>query len=1215
MKRTYTEEQLAAINERNRTLLVSAAAGSGKTATLTERILRRLKDEKDPLDITRMLVATFTRAAAGELRERISDALSSALAEDPKNAHLARQLLLLPAAKIRTIDSFSGEFVRQNAEALGISRRFRVAEAAEAALLSASVMERLIEDGYAGLLEKEGGPTAGEFRRLSEALADPWEERSLPAMLSSLYRKISNYPERSGLLTRLGREMRAAREEPFHTPWGKEMRHRTGLFLEDALLRYEGLSRRIPTEGSVPEQAYLPLLAAESSYFRNLQDKLAEGYAAFREAILQPLAFSDLPSVSSGAVSRLGGVYRVFREKLKAELPEEAALYRFTAPQYLAAAEEYGILHETAGRLLSLFEERFFAEKKRRGICEFNDISHMMLQLLYREDGTLSPTALHMRETFDEVYIDEYQDVNPVQHKIFEALAGERARFMVGDIKQAIYGFRGAKSDIFASMREAFPPLEEAGDSPTASLFMSCNFRSDEPILRYTNGIFRFLFGHAAKTIHYTEKDALRCGKKGGLDSNILPTVSFFHLISAKKGMPKSSPAVQREIQYIANEIERLLREGTLRNGQPIRPGDIAILLRSRSHMGDVVEALAQKGIPAEGDQTPEFFMNPEILLTLCLLNAVNNPRRDIYLAGLLRSPIYDFSMDELILLRQECPGDCLYTSVEKYVSRHPDFEKGVRFLSELARYRRLAEGMPADKLLRLLYRESGLLAMAGREEAPRNNLLLLLHYAKKFEETSFRGLYRFIHYLNEVMRTRQKLDSAMESVGQKADAVQLVTSHGSKGLQYPVVFVSCLGTQFTKGNDREPGIDLHEEMGLGILIRDPTGVGILDTPMCRVLTRSLRDREIEEEMRLLYVALTRPEERLYVTGNGRSGEKKTLGESILLREFPSEYSILTASGAMTWILSAMEEGTYEMVEAKESLPPSAARPVAPAAPSVEKPEKEDGEKTAAECESILKERFAFRYPYAAETRLPGKLSVSVLSPKLLNEDETGLFALEKEKLPMHHAPAFITPRKEDLGAKAGTATHQFLQFCDLSRLLSLGAEAELSRLLKEEFLSPEDGRLVKLPEIEAFCASPLPKEILQSQRVYREFRFHMSFPAALLTTEEKQKAAFGDSSVLVQGVIDCFYFRENGQCVLLDYKTDRLPPEALADPAKGAELLTERHGKQLAYYAAAIHRLFGRLPDEVLIYSLHSGRTIPENVNNYLQMIAYRKEEIHEAP
>ena len=809
--RIFTPEQSAAIAERHKTLLVSAAAGSGKTATLTERIIASITDRDTPADISAMLIVTFTRAAAQELRTRIDSALRTALEKDPGNRHLAHQLLLLPGAKIKTIDGFCAEIVRTGASLCGVSPSFRIADEAERLLLLREVMETLLDDAYAGTAGLSADGNA--FALFAEELTGARNEDSLSDILLSDVTSTEGYAEGCGRIRTVAERMQkeAASDEPFASREGEFIRAR----LVDLLSHYENAYRDI-LEALPRDSRCFPFMQEELQAISSILEATACGY---REAQARLLAYRlpSFPSIAAKTRTAEEEDARALRAAFKSD-------YELICKQYFTFSADYfkESLKRTADfasllyELLNAFTTRFRAEKKKRGICDYADLEQYTLSLLYGEDGKPSAFAEGLSRTYDYIYIDEYQDTNSVQHMIFSAIARENNRFMVGDVKQSIYSFRHAEPDIFTELRRAYPPIKDAGDSSCAGIFMSKNFRSDRAVIDFTNEVFDRLFTVAGESIGYEPDDRLVYGKNKP-ESGIPVRVSLFPSQKSEENADSGEDAVTKtdaeadsefdaEIRYLVTEIRRLCNGGTLDNGDPIAPKDIASLLRTgRNKADEIADALTKAGITATAEDSRDFFLNPEILLVLSLLHAIDNPHRDIPLAALFRSPLYGFSADDLVRIRMAGQkGDTLYESLLHYRTESDD-EKAEAFLSELSTFRDMAEGIPIDRLLRRLYTETGLYTLAenGKNgKSARKNLLLLYNYARKFEASSFRGLYNFISYVDEIIRRGETIPAPKGGVGND-NAVRIMTVHKSKGLEFPVTFLARTGSAFRARNRR----------------------------------------------------------------------------------------------------------------------------------------------------------------------------------------------------------------------------------------------------------------------------------------------------------------------------------------------------------------------------------------------------------------------------
>ncbi len=1177
MATRWTDEQLSAINTRDKTLLVSAAAGSGKTATLTERIIRSLTDKDSPMDIDSVLVVTFTNAAAGELRSKISRALTRAVEENPEDKHLKRQLYLLPSAKIRTIDSFCNEILRANCDRVGLTPGYRIADTAECELLAISIIEGLIEAVYNGNLTDVASPE--EFEELADCLTDSGRTEELSEMLRYIHLKCDSAEEGIDLLSRLIENYNCPDTPVEKTKYGEYLMARLSEMAEHYLSAYDRYIRDF-SAGSDTEKKYLDCAESDKTWLARL--KGAESYKAARD-IIREIEFIRKPTVRKDKTERMES-FSLLRDMYKDDLADMREYFIYTEEQWQTLFASLYRLLSVLYRFELKFDRLFTEEKRRLGALSYADIERYTYKCLIK-DGKPTDIAGNVAAQFDAIYIDEYQDVNSLQNRIFEAISGPRNRFMVGDIKQSIYGFRSACPAIFADMKSRFPRLEDA-EGDCASIFMSRNFRCDKGVVDFVNNIFNKAFSLVRESIGYVDSDRLGYAKihEGGEPEYCYPDICMLD----KSGEEGSSAP-----DAVARKIKQILEEGRLDNGQPVHPSDIAIILRNaRGRDGQYAAALESLGIPSCISGAKDFFLSPEVLLALCLLNTVDNPRRDIYLAGLLCSPLFDFTPDELYLIGG-AGGDSLYESLISYTNANPEFTKGAAFLKTLEYYRTIAEGVGVDTLIYKLYRETGLMALASRSGG-KENLTLLYDYARSYEAGSFKGLYNFISFINNIIDKKTTFDDARARTG--VDAVKIVTAHASKGLEYPIVFlVEADGRIYNK--DRASRLAFSEDFGISFRLRTPSGLAVVNNPVQDIINHRITRSLYEEELRVLYVALTRARERLYVVGTCPTVKREEyLSRLDIIRENLSEYSFRQLTSYLEVILacegsSALDEAAFcgccTETEEQEAQPEE-----------FEIIEQRDGD-----LYSELLRRFEFKYPEPHLTTLPEKMSVSLMSPTVLDgseEDSKLRFSLddipeaesaEREKRKL--LPAFATGGDADESAKRGIATHLMLQFCDLENLKKNGARAELDRLLSLGFISTEDASRVRLAEIELFRRSRLITEMLSAKRVHRELRFNVYLPAGKFTADEERRAAFADREILVQGVMDCIIERDDGSIILCDYKTDRLTRAELTDRSLAEKKLRDSHTMQLGIYSLAVEKIFGKAPLRVEVYSLPLGDTV----------------------
>ena len=1211
-QKTWTAAQRAAIETRDKTLLVSAAAGSGKTTTLTERVIRLLTDPTHPYDVSRLVIVTFTVAAANDLKAKLTAALSDAIRERPGDRRLPEQLLLLPDADIGTIDSFCRRLVTEFSDCAGLSPSYRVCDPAEEKHLLRSVLNPFLDRLFAG--EEPAVSTADEFCDFVSHLVESRNQEDLAEIVLTVLEQVENVPEGADKLDVFtGYVKDACDRPPENTVFGAALLSRLAERCRDAASLAEAcLSDLAGEPDAVQEELKPPLLRALCAA-RELSAPSAT-YDAARAVVFElgdketsPLKANYRKKFVKEADPDFLNRAKTFLNTLRDDMESTyVPLFRASSDDWRTEARLHAPLSALLSRLIHRFSDLVAAEKRKRNVASFADVERAALRVLVAPDGTKTDVAREVASRYDAVFVDEYQDVNPIQHAVFEAISGERNRFLVGDVKQSVYSFRRAEPSIFIGLKRDYPPLDKAGDGPFATVFLSDNFRCDKPVIDFVNGVFDALFGAAGDSIGYLFADRLGFSKSPAAcnPTPVLPVVRMF-----KKAGPDENgtfPPDDEECAWVADEIVRLTKTGRRPDGSPIKPEDVAILLRVADGKAAAFRAaLIRRGIPASVETNENFFDSPEIRLALCLLNAVDNPRRDVPLVGLLRSPLYDFSPDLLVRIRRETsPADQpFYDALIGYCDSHPDFTPGARFLRQLAAFRRAAEGMPVDRLILKLFTETGLFPIGGAaSRAGREKLLLFYQYARAFEATSFRGLYRFIAYLNDLEADGQKLSLQPPA---NASGVRIMTIHHSKGLEFPVVFVSRAlnGKGGRNALTQDGNVSYSPLFGLVSKVHDETGLARIDTPFRRVAENEAAILDREEELRVLYVALTRARERLYVTGllPGRATVKNKLAH--YRGALPlSRSEVLGEKTFFDWIVRAVGESTplaeivFPPSEDEAAAPSDAAEPPLPAKTEDAAIRGADGTILSdEEVERILTERFSFRYAFPYLGTVPGKLSVSVLSPAVLDgaDDQTAVFAPRKTR-EEPALPRFLSGKcKYDDPALRGTATHEFLQFCDLSLVQKNGAEAELNRLIDRGFLTKEARELVNLAELDLLRSSPLMEEMLGATWMRRELRFNMMLPASSFSEDPERAEKLKNLPILVQGVMDCVFYTGEGELVLLDYKTDRLAGGVNASEDTVAEF-ADRHRDQLRYYSLAVERILGRAPDRVLLYPLCLGRPIP---------------------
>ncbi len=1138
-KINWTPAQRMAIDASSCDLLVSASAGSGKTAVLVNRIIEHVTDPDNDVSILEMLVVTFTKAATAQLKDKLNREIKKAIALDPKNKRLRNQLRDLPRASIATINSFCLEIVKTHFARLGLSNTVRVADETENKLLMTEIMEQTIEEFYAN--GQEYG--VDDFAAFCDNFAKLRDE-NLGSIFIDLYNDLYSRMDGLELLSRCADKLEATADEPFLNPWGIELKNQTRSYVSAYKKLYADIIPMIEATDGL--QGYVASFYDDLGIMDSLLAACDVGYEAVRN-VLYTMEFKGLKGKGKGCDEE-AKLAKDARDACKKVLRGLQSVFANDIETAAVLCKRTGVLNRDLYRFLSWFHKTFMAEKHKRSIVSFADCEAMALSLLC-EDGEPTEVAMEYRRRFKEVYIDEYQDVNSVQDAIFRMISAPNTRFMVGDIKQSIYGFRGAEPKLFGDYREAFEDYTEAKDplDRGCRIFLSNNFRSSDKILTFANAVSRTCFEDGESSIEYFDGDDLVYSKS---ETDTEPVTVA--LIEKKDDY-------NAEAVYVCDRIQELLDKGA-------EPSDISIMLRYVStHALPFTEELERRGIPYYCDVKKEFFDNPEIMLALCWLNAIDNTRRDVFVCGIAKSPVYDFSLDDLIRIRRAAKADTLFDSIKKYISEH-DFEKGRRFVADIEALRRDARGMQAHEVVWKLMYEKGLMSIVTKDKSDseariaKNNLLLFYDYARDFENGEFKGVYNFLIYIQKVIEAGQALPSAAAFAG-SGNAVKLMTIHHSKGLEFPYCFL-CGCDKDISTQDLKKKLLFHQEFGIAAKIADPTGLVMYDSYIMNALKHRIRTESIDEEFRVLYVALTRGINKLWVTATAKDPEKA-------YEKYTSETSMLSMAYMtwnhyyIAWILASLHRcdgNAYEI----EFIKDGGAGDGRFAEESVDVP--------AVEVDlDRIRENINYRYPYGYANIIPAKMSVSRLYPEILDELEGSVLStVIKPRIPF-----FAGEDKTNRGAEIGNCTHAFMQFCSFDNVEHNGVAAELDRLIERRFLPFAAREFVNVEAIERFFASELYTDIRSADRLFREKRFNVNLAASCFTEEMKEQLA--DEYVLVQGVIDCFYYDENGKIVLVDYKTDSV---------KDAETLIQRHSRQLYYYKKALEAITGERVERTVIYS-----------------------------
>lgn len=1153
---TPTPSQKLAVEARDGAILVSAGAGSGKTKVLTERLMARVMDKDDPKDVDSFLVITFTKAAAAELRSRIMDELGEALAAHPENRRLRRQSALCQRAEIGTIHAFCQNILRENSHVLGIAPDFRVADDERARSMKEAVLDRVMDERYEHL-EKYPG-----FAGLADTVGSGRDDGRLAALLSSLHDKMQCHarPEK-WVAEQLSALKLDGVTDAAQTPWGRELMDGA----RDTAAYWAGEMEKLVSlmAGGPPEirAAYGDSVSETAGALRAFERALRGSWDAARERAVIPFPrLGGLRNSPDEALSEHVKVRRDACKKAAAELKEQFSD---------SSAELLGDQRRTEPAMAALlaleldFDRAYAAEKRRRGLVDFSDLEHMAARLLTEEDGSPSLLARELSGRYTEIMVDEYQDVSEVQDLIFRAVSrGGTNLFMVGDVKQAIYRFRLADPGIFLEKYNAYADAENAAPGEPRRIFLRENFRSRREVIDGANHVFAACMSEKLGETKYDENAALICGASY---EGSVPAPELL-LIDTSGDGEETPDRVRAEAAAAADKILALMASGTAVSdhggSRPLRWGDIAILLRSANTVGPVYRrALLERGVPAQSGQGGDFFTSIEVSCVLSLLAVVDNPRQDVPLIAALRSPAFGFTPDELSAVRACDKKSDYYTALCRAAEEN---KKCAAFLDKLAAFRALAPDLGLCELVWRLYNDLDLMAVCGAMrdgDARRQNLLLLLGCAKKFESAGYRGLHRFNGWLRRMADRGEEPEGASSST----DAVQILSVHKSKGLEFPVVLLCDTARRFNR-RDTSETVLIHPKLGLGPKVTDLEARVEYPT-LARRAIKARSDREmLSEELRLLYVALTRAKERLIVTAamTDPAGQLEKLRPAVTFPMAPEV--LMKAQSPAQWLMYAAlcgEKGKFTMTVVT---PGEAAKNAETAAEDAQ-PDEETAEE--------LRRRLAFVYPHKAAEELPSKATATELKAGAFEPDAESA-ALAPPERGTFRQPDFARKDKRLTGAEKGTATHAALQFLDFEKAAEGGAQAEIGRLRAAGLLTEAEAEAVDAGAIDKLVRSDLGRRLLRAEKLNREFRFSVLLPA-----EEFFPGGQGEE-VLLQGAVDC-WFLEDGGVTVVDYKTDRV--RAAEVPARA-----EFYAGQLRAYALALGAITGKPVKETVLYFLTPG-------------------------
>ena len=1179
-----TPQQLGAVEDRGGSLLVSAAAGSGKTKVLVERVFAYLREEHCHIDD--FLIITFTRAAAAELRSKLAAELAQRVAAEPENGHLRQQMFRVYQADIKTVDGFCASLLREHVHLLepvdgrSLTPDFRILDESECTLLKERALEQALENFYQRIEQGDEG-----CRLLAETLGFGRDDRGLALLVPEVHAKLQSHPYPEKWLAQAAEGWRELPQRLADSVYGRTIMDDT---VRRALYwagRLERAARDM--EGCQPVfDAYADRFLEAAAQLREYETAAQKGWDEMSRV---DVTFRKLGAVRGEENGDSKAAAKAVWDKCKAAVKKLSAPYQTAESELLDDLRAIAPAIEVLLELTVDFDRRFQAEKVRRNAMDFSDQEHYAVRLLAGEDGTSTELGEQVSHRYREIMVDEYQDTNEVQNCIFRAVSrqGENI-FAVGDVKQSIYRFRLAEPGIFLEKYRTYLDAEDAAPGQPRRRVLSRNFRSRREVLDAANFVFAAIMSREMGELDYTEEQYLHFGAAYYPDAPERETE--FHYLSVEDTPEQRFDRAEAEARFTARRIRQLLDGGfPVRGGdgelRPVEPEDIVILMRSPSaRLAVFTAALEREGIPCDGGESEDFFSAMEIAVVLSLLEIVDNPRQDVPLIAVLRSPLVGMSADRLAEIRALQPEGDYYEALCR-----DEGEDAQAFLSLLRELRHASREMAADKLLWYCYDRCRVEAIFGAmaDGAQRQARLTALYdYVRRLVQSGRTGLFDCVSHLRRLLENG---DAPAITAARASGGVRIMSVHKSKGLEFPVVVLADLNRSFNR-QDLDRPVLVHPQLGVGAERVETERRIRYDTVSKSALALTLEREAKAEELRILYVAMTRAQEKLIMVCSRKNPEKH-LRELAALTELPVPPEAVSGANCPgDWLLLTL----LNTFQASELHGFAGVRPSelteAPAGVTVHLHHigGEETEGAASPAEEDTGESpdttpdtasLGFVYGHRAATVTPSKVTATQLKGRAIDEEiAEGTLPHRRESAP--ERPRFLQEKRGLTGAERGTAMHLVMQFLPLDTAAEPWAVAEvIDGLRRRRLLTPEQAAALDVPALVRFLASPLAERIRNAPRLWREYRF------ALLTDAGIYDGDAAGEEMLLQGVADCVFETESGLAVV-DFKTDRVQT---AEVQRRAEV----YRAQLDAYAGALSRILERPVTERILYFFACGEEI----------------------
>lgn len=1238
----WTKEQRQVIESRNTNLLVSAAAGSGKTAVLIERIIELVLDEKNPIDINKLLVVTFTKLAASEMRERVSKAIEKKLEENSENEHLQKQLLLLSGADITTIDSFCKDVLISYAHLVNLDSNIKVIDPSENEVLAKEVMQELFEELYEN--------NDDSFLRLVDWYAKKNTDEGLLQLLLNVNNFVNSHPFPKIWLNE--------KAEFFNTSTKDDDFYLENYILDiakdvDMDLEFFELS----IKNNLKKIENYPELEKYIDIYNILLDALFVVKESLKNFLKDNTKFDELKKSSYEFLNSNFGSFRISKcdeevkeiynkvkkelDSIKLEIIESLGALNLDLENIKKESDLIYPYVRSISDVVIKFKEKFWERKQKFNYVDFADIEHLALEILVDidEDGNIKPskTALEYQEKYAEVFIDEYQDSNLVQEILLSAVAKENNRFMVGDVKQSIYRFRQADPSIFMEKYENYNRIEDDIDSFNNKIMLYANFRSRKEILEGTNLVFSKIMKKETGELDYTIDERLNPMASfkesdenvGGAveillvdeesddedEDEIILTDEYSEDFEEMKSFKLECIKIANTIYNMMNNKENPFKvyDKNLDDYRKVEYKDIVILMRSPSSNTKILEEVfLEYDIPIYAESMGGYFDTFEVDTIINLLKIIDNPMQDIPLISVMYSPIYNFTSTELSQIRLVDRELKFYELLMKILEdedieiRVNLKEKIAKFISDLKLFIQKKSLVSADELIWFLYKYTGYYNYVGlldMGEQRKTNLMLLFEKAKNYEKNSYKGLFNFVNYIQKISLKSDVSEAKL--ISEDANVVRIMSIHKSKGLEFPIVFLANTNKKFNFRPDNS-NLVLHQKLGFGAVVYDMDKKTSFNSIMKKKIEKFKKNEQIAEEMRLLYVAMTRAKEKLIITGRVKDYEnlREEISSGIDERGNISNYKILKINNYIDWILSSIdnltvygkslnclgrEENFLGNEDLKFQLNVNTKTEEFIEYQRIKEELKtneiildEDDIEVKHEMRTVkqfLEDRFNKEYIYKNVLNKPSSITVSEIKKMIQEEDEEKHQKYYKENFVLK-TPSFIHQGEEKVGfnsAEKGTIFHLAMQLLDFSKFdtedvskIREEVKLQINSFVEKNIMSMDEIETININWIVKFIQSDIFKEIYianKSEKLFKEKAIDYNIKLKNLFKDENIEE---DEKIMVVGIIDLFFENENGEIILLDYKTDYVTKENL-------EEVKARYKVQLDLYKSAIEDISGK--------------------------------------